>query len=178
MSRAALLTLPNVLSLSRLALVPLFVASSAAGTRAALVAAAALTDLLDGWLARRAGTASRLGAILDPVADRAFVLTAIAVFLAEGALGLWQCVVLLSRDIATTVGFVVARAARGLRGVELKARLAGEVTTGLQVAVLLAVLLAPRLVPALVVATGVASAAAVADYTRMLWRGRAVRDGA
>jgi CDP-diacylglycerol--glycerol-3-phosphate 3-phosphatidyltransferase/cardiolipin synthase len=172
MSRAALLNLPNALSLSRLALVPFFVASSATGTRVALVAAAAVTDLLDGWLARRRGVATRLGAILDPIADRTFVLAALAVLVAEGALGVWQCAVLLTRDVATTVGFVVARVARRLRAVELQARLAGKVTTALQVAALLAVLLAPRLVPALVAAVGVVSLAAVADYTRMLWQGR------
>ena len=172
MSRGALLSLPNVLSLSRLALVPLLVATPGRGARAAIIATAALTDLLDGWLARRSGTASRFGAILDPVADRAFVLTAIGLFVAEGALTAWQCAVLLSRDVATTIGFVVARAVAWLRTVELKARLAGKAATALQIAALLAAVLALRAVPVLVAAVGVVSAAAIADYTLMLWRAR------
>jgi CDP-diacylglycerol--glycerol-3-phosphate 3-phosphatidyltransferase/cardiolipin synthase len=166
------LTLPNLLSLSRLALVPLFVAMPTPGARAAIVVAAALSDLLDGWIARRRRTASRLGAILDPIADRVFVLAALATLLAEGALTTWQAALLLTRDVATTIGFFVARFAARLRQVELKARLPGKAVTVLQIATLLAALLLPSLVTPLAVATALASAVAIADYTLMLWRGR------
>ena len=173
MARGALLTLPNVLSLSRVALVPVFVALPTTGARVALVGVAALTDLLDGWVARRRRAATRLGAILDPLADRVFVVAALTTFLLEGALSAWQLAVLLSRDVMTTIGFVVARAVAWLRPVELRARLPGKLVTVLQIAALVAVLLLPAAVPALVAAVGVASAVAVVDYTLMLWRGRA-----
>jgi CDP-diacylglycerol--glycerol-3-phosphate 3-phosphatidyltransferase/cardiolipin synthase len=173
MHRGALLTLPNILSLSRLALIPAFVLVPTPAARAAIVVAAALTDLLDGWLARRRQAASRFGAILDPIADRLFVLGALVVLLLEGALSVWQGLLLLTRDVATTIGFFVARASADLRGVELKARLPGKVVTVLQIVALLAALLAPALVGPLAVATCLASLVAIADYTLMLRRGRA-----
>ena len=173
MHRGALLTLPNILSLSRLALVPAFVLVPTPAARAAIVVAAGLTDLLDGWLARRRRAATRVGAILDPIADRLFVLGALVVLLLEGALSVWQGLLLLTRDVATTIGFFVARASSELRGVELQARLPGKVVTVLQIVALLAVLLAPALVWPLAVATCLASLVAIADYTLMLRRGRA-----
>jgi cardiolipin synthase (CMP-forming) len=172
MLRAALSGLPNVLSLSRLALAPLFVVLRWPEARLALVALAALTDVLDGWLARRQRITSRAGAILDPVADRLFVLTALAVFVAEGELSLAQVLLLLTRDIATTIGFFVARVTPWLRRVELRARIAGKAVTALQVAALVAVLLLPAAVNALVVVTALMSVVAIADYTRMLWAER------
>lgn len=173
MSRALVLSLPNIVSLTRVALVPVFIASSTPGARVAVVGVAALTDMLDGWLARRHRVASRFGALLDPIADRLFVLAAVATLLLEGALTLGQTCVLLSRDIATTIGFIVARSVTWLRPVELKARYPGKLVTALQVLALLSLLLWPAAVPTLLVAVGVASAVAIVDYTLMLWRGRA-----
>lgn len=137
-----------------------------------LVVAAAASDMLDGWLARRRRMASRTGAIIDPVADRVFVLTAVVVLLMEGALSLGQTLVLLLRDVMTTVGFIVARSVSWLRPVEFRARMAGKVVTVLQVVVLLAALLRPALVPPLVLATGAAAVISVVDYTVALWRAR------
>jgi CDP-diacylglycerol--glycerol-3-phosphate 3-phosphatidyltransferase/cardiolipin synthase len=163
----------NALSLSRVALAALYPFVDGAAWRAALVGLAGATDFLDGWIARRSNLATRWGAIVDPIADRLFVLTALATHLADGSLGATQCWALLARDIATAIGFLVARAVPGLRGVELRARLAGKIVTVLQLAALLALSLAPRLVEPLVLATLAASVWAIADYTRMLWRARA-----
>ncbi|HEY0972711.1 MAG TPA: CDP-alcohol phosphatidyltransferase family protein [Gemmatimonadales bacterium] len=172
MSRDALLTLPNAVSMSRLVLGSLFVVVPSQPARLAIVAAAGATDMLDGWLARRTRTASRVGAIVDPIADRLFVLAVIVAFLLEGALTWGQTLLLLSRDIATTIGFFVARAVSWLRPVELRARMPGKVVTGLQMSALAAVLLLPAAVHPLVILVAVASVIAVADYTAMLWRGR------
>ncbi|HEX5581369.1 MAG TPA: CDP-alcohol phosphatidyltransferase family protein [Gemmatimonadaceae bacterium] len=172
MSRDAILTLPNAVSLSRLVLASLFLVVPNQPARVAIVAVAGATDMLDGWLARRTRTASRFGAIVDPIADRLFVLAVILAFLLEGALTWGQTLLLLSRDVATTIGFFVARAVSWLRPVELKARLPGKVVTVLQMAVLVAVLLVPAAVHALVLLVAVASVVAIADYTAMLWRGR------
>lgn len=172
MSRDAILTLPNAVSLSRLVLASLFLVIPNQPARVAIVAVAGATDMLDGWLARRTRTASRFGAIVDPIADRLFVLAVILAFLLEGALTWGQTLLLLSRDVATTIGFFVARAVSWLRPVELKARLPGKLVTVLQMAVLVAVLLAPATVHALVLLVAVASVVAIADYTAMLWRGR------
>lgn len=89
--RETLLTAPNVLTLFRLALVPVFFAlwfvehgdaAWAPPAAAAVFAAAALTDWLDGYLARRLALTSAFGAFLDPVADKVMVCTALVLMAA------------------------------------------------------------------------------------------------
>ena len=173
MNRGPIFSLPNVVSMSRVVLAAGFVGAHGADERLALVGVASVTDFLDGWLARRRNAASRWGALIDPIADRIFVLTAVTAFLVGGELTTWQYFVLLSRDIMTAVGFVVARIVPWLRPVEFKARYLGKVATTLQLATFIAILAYPDAVTALVLAVGVASAAAIADYTYALWRARA-----
>lgn len=171
--RGPLFSLPNVVSMSRVVLAAGFVGAHGTDERLALVGVASVTDFLDGWLARRQNAASRWGALIDPIADRVFVLTAVTAFLVGGQLATWQYFVLLARDFMTAVGFLVARLVPWLRPVEFKARYLGKVVTGLQLATFIAVLAHPPLVTPLVLAVGVASAAAIADYTYALWRARA-----
>ncbi|MFL5583048.1 MAG: CDP-alcohol phosphatidyltransferase family protein, partial [Gemmatimonadaceae bacterium] len=173
MPRGALLTTPNLLSLSRLGLAAAFPFLEGRAERAAVVAAAALTDFLDGFLARRSHTASRWGALLDPVADRMFVFVAVCTYLFRGEITTTQYFVFISRDLMTAVGFLVAKGMPSLRDVTFQARLGGKVVTVLQLLLLLVVPLAPSAVGPLVVAIGAASAWAIADYTAMLWRARA-----
>jgi phosphatidylglycerophosphate synthase len=173
MDRAALFTLPNVVSMSRLVLAAGFVGARGAEERLALIGAASVTDFLDGWLARRRNAATRWGALIDPIADRVFVLAAVTAFLANGELTLAQYLILLSRDVMTAIGFLVARMVPWLRPVEFKARYLGKLVTVLQLATFVAVLVVPRVVAPLVTAVGVLSAAAIADYTLALWRARA-----
>jgi phosphatidylglycerophosphate synthase len=79
---AALWTLPNAVSMSRVVLAAWFVVASGAAERLALLGAASASDLLDGWLARRHNAVSRWGALIDPIADRIFALAAISSLLA------------------------------------------------------------------------------------------------
>ena len=177
MTRAAatsdLLNLPNVLSLSRLGMAVAFVVMSGTVERVALIGAASLSDFLDGFIARRRHLETKWGALLDPVTDRFFVFTALCAYLFGGKLTTAEYFVVISRDLMTAVGFLVARSVSWLRPITFKARMSGKVTTALQLATLLAVLLAPRIVRPLVAAVGVASAVAIVDYTLMLWRNRA-----
>src|SRR5918999_734014 len=103
------LTVPNVLSLLRLFLVPVVVALLLAGSdtlAAAFFVLAALTDFLDGRLARMAGP-TRLGRILDPLADR-LMLSSVAVVLAgRGVLPAWAVAILVGRDLLTLIGSIV-----------------------------------------------------------------------
>ena len=172
-SAPALLTLPNLLSLSRLVLAGAFVGMPGNVERVALIVLASGTDFLDGWLARRSGMANRWGALLDPITDRAFVFTALCVYLFEGRLGTGQYFTFLSRDLATAIGFLVARAVSWLRGVRFEARFSGKVVTALHLATLLAVLVAPGSVRWLVMAIGITAAVSIVDYTLALWRARA-----
>lgn len=171
-SSPALWTLPNAVSLSRVVLAAAFPLTVSTWPRITLVAVASLSDVLDGWLARRRGVASRLGALLDPLADRAFVFSATATLVADGSLSLVQCAVLLFRDVMTAIGFIVARIVRWLRPVAFRARPLGKGVTVLQLTVLLAAILRPAAVPAVVAAVGVTSVAATVDYTVALWRAR------
>ena len=172
-SRRTLGNLPNALSCSRLVLAAGFVVTDGADARVGLIGVAAATDFLDGWLARRVHATSRWGALLDPIADRVFVLTVVGTFLFGGLLSTPAYFVLLLRDFATAIGFVVARMIPWLRPVEFKARMLGKVVTVLQLLTLAAVLAAPSAVPVLLAGVAVASLLAIADYTLALWKARA-----
>lgn len=170
----AIRSLPNLLSWSRVVLAAGFVATEATETRVGLIGIAALTDFLDGWLARRVHATSRWGALLDPITDRVFVLTVLATFLFSGALSTPAYFVLLMRDFATAIGFLLARAIPGLRPVEFKARILGKVVTTLQLVTLATVLVLPELLPWMLAAVAMTSLLSIADYALAIWRAREV----
>ena len=172
-SRASTLwTLPNAVSMSRVGLAAVFLATSETSARVALLAAASLSDFLDGWLARRRNAVSRWGALIDPIADRIFALAAISSLLASGHLTVLEFAVLLFRDVMTAIGFIVARIVTWLRPITFRARPLGKGVTVLQLATLLAAIVRPAAVTPLVAAVGVTSVAATVDYTMALWRER------
>lgn len=172
MRREPVFTLPNLVSMSRFAMAVAFLATPAPDTRVALIGAASLSDVLDGWIARRRHEVTRLGAMLDPVADRTFVLIAVAVFLATGRITRSQYFILLARDLATAVGFLVARSITWLRSIPFRARWSGKLVTTLQLLALIMVLVTPRVAQWAVAAVGVASVIAISDYTLALWHAR------
>lgn len=172
-TRRTLGTLPNILSCSRLALAAGFIASSTRETQVGIIGIAAATDFLDGWLARRVHATSRWGAMLDPIADRFFVLTVVATMLFTGAVSTGAYFILIMRDLATAVGFIVARIIPWLRTVPFQARISGKVVTVLQLLTLAALLMLPVLAPWLLAVVAIASVASIVDYTLALWRARA-----
>ena len=165
------LTLPNLLSFARLPLAIAFVVVGSTGVRVAILIAASLTDLLDGWLARRMGT-TRLGALLDPIADKTFVLLAVSTLLFSGGLSIRDFLVVLSRDIATAIGFCVAYLLPGLDPAEFRARWPGKLVTVLQLASLFALLVRPEVFSMILPLLAAASAWTIADYTIALHRSR------
>ena len=104
--------LPNTITLLRTAAVPvllLFPASASSRLGSQLLAwlfiAAALTDLVDGWLARRGQQVTRIGKLLDPLADKLLVATSLIVLLAAGRIPTWgtaMVVVIIGRELAVT----------------------------------------------------------------------------
>ena len=139
--------LPNLLTLGRIILVPVFALaylSPGAGTyllTSVLFALAACTDWLDGYLARRLGQTTRFGAFLDPVADKLIVATALTLLVAHHA-NPWMTsagIIIISREI-----FISAlrewMAEMNRRGMVAVVRL-GKVKTALQM-VAIAMLLA------------------------------------
>lgn len=173
MRRRTSLALLNALSLSRLPLAAVFVTTEDAPARVGLVMGAALTDFLDGYIARHKHLESYWGALIDPIADRGFVMAALATFVVEGKLTPADFGILVVRDVATGLGFVVARIVPQFRPVMFKARMLGKVVTTLQLGALVSVLVAPKLVRPLVAAVGFTALAAVVDYTLAVWRKRA-----
>jgi len=172
-ARPRLGDLPNVLSLSRILLGAGFVVADAGIVRAGLIAVAGLTDVLDGWVARRLNADTRWGALIDPLADRVFVLAATVALVTSGALTAAAAAVLLARDVATALGFLVALIVPGLRADAFKARGLGKLVTALQLTTLLSAIVARALTGPLLVLVGVAAAWSIVDYTRAVWRARA-----
>ena len=123
MERETLATLPNLISLSRLGLAAAFVVLKGTNARLLVIAAAGATDFLDGYLARRGGSASKWGALIDPIADRFFVFAAVCALLFDDMIGTWQYAILISRDFMTAIGFLTARVVPWLRSVRFKSRM-------------------------------------------------------
>jgi cardiolipin synthase (CMP-forming) len=174
-ARARFRALPNIISLSRVLLAAGFVVVDRVGVRLGLVGLAGLTDFFDGWLARRAKWTTRWGALIDPFADRVFALVAVVTFFVMGALSAVGCIVLISRDIMTAVGFVVARVVPWLQQVQFKARMPGKLVTVLQFITFVCLLGLPSFVTPMLWLVGITSAYSIVDYTLALWRARAPR---
>lgn len=166
------LTVPNLVSTSRVVLAVGFLAMDAVPVRLALIGVASLTDFLDGWIARRTKVVSRFGALIDPVADRFFVLCVVIAYVLGDQLTVWQAVVIFFRDIMSLIGWFTARNVSWLRPIRFRARPLGKVVTALQLLTFIAVLLAPSTVDPLVILVGVLGLLATVDYTLMLWRER------
>lgn len=100
------LTLPNLLSMARLAGVPLMLwlilGPRADALAVTVLALSGLTDWLDGYLARRWHQRSRLGQLLDPIADRFYILAALIGLSVRGLIPWWLLAVLVARDLMIT----------------------------------------------------------------------------
>jgi cardiolipin synthase (CMP-forming) len=109
------LTLPNVLSVVRLLGVPLFLwlllGPRADGWAVVVLAVAGATDWADGKLARALGQASRLGALLDPAADRLYIVATLVAFVLRDVVPLWVVVVLLGRELVLGITLLALRRA-------------------------------------------------------------------
>jgi len=172
-SRAGLRALPNIISSSRVLLAAAFAASADSDARLGLVGLAGLTDFLDGWIARRGKWTSRWGALIDPMADRVFVLVAVLTFVGMGALSPIGFLVMISRDIMTAIGFIVARIVPMLQQIPFKARFSGKLVTTLQLITFAALLRMPDWVTPCLWIVGIASLYSIVDYTYALWTARA-----
>jgi cardiolipin synthase (CMP-forming) len=111
---AQLRTLPNLLSLLRLALVPVFLVLIITGHSISaflVLALASFTDWLDGYLARKLNQVTRIGALLDPAADRLYIFATLIGLTVTGAIPAWLPVVVISRDVllAFTIPVLASR---------------------------------------------------------------------
>ena len=139
------LNLPNVLTLSRIAFVPLMLVlllGEEAGplpAAAAVFGVAALTDAADGHIARSRGLVTTFGRIADPLADKLLVGTALATLVAIDRLALWIALVIGLRE----AGVALLRWHAGRQGIVLHVSQLGKVKTCLQMTAIAAVMLVP-----------------------------------
>ncbi|MBR4711373.1 MAG: CDP-diacylglycerol--glycerol-3-phosphate 3-phosphatidyltransferase [Clostridia bacterium] len=99
------MNLPNRLSLMRVFLVPVMVAlcywpAVYGWAPGAVFTVAALTDLFDGWIARRRGQVTDFGKFLDPLADKLLVLTAMVMLVSRSQLPAWVLCIVIARELA------------------------------------------------------------------------------
>jgi CDP-diacylglycerol--glycerol-3-phosphate 3-phosphatidyltransferase len=142
----ALRHLPNLITILRIALVPFLVGLlTRPGRAAALLAAftfflACWSDFFDGWLARRHGITTTLGKLLDPLADKLIVMTALVMLAAmprEPRVPAWMVVVIVGRELAVTA----LRAVAVSEGIVLAAEELGKYKTIFQMLALHGLLL-------------------------------------
>jgi CDP-diacylglycerol---glycerol-3-phosphate 3-phosphatidyltransferase len=137
------LNLPNLLTLGRIAAIPFFVwlldnPSPRRCFWASIVfTAAAITDMLDGYLARKLGVVSLLGKFLDPLADKLIVMAALVWMVPMGRIATWVVVLLLAREISVTG----LRSVAATEGVIISAGQDGKTKTALQMIGIVALLL-------------------------------------
>ena len=100
-------TIPNLLSLFRLVGVPVFfwliVGPEKEGWAMILLVVSAFTDWLDGYLARRLNQYSRLGELLDPAADRLYVVATLIALVVRGLVPWWVAAIIISRDVVMAI---------------------------------------------------------------------------
>lgn len=132
--------------------------------RMAILAAAATTDLLDGPLARRFG-GSRVGTLIDPIADKLFMVSAFGVVAVSGRLTPYEIVGVLLRDIVATVAFLATLLSHRPRAIP--ARAGGKAVTVAQVLTLVAFLAGSPLLQPMAWATAAVGLYAIWDYYRV-----------
>lgn len=109
MPRAGLSRLPNLITMARIALVPVLILLLKDQEYAAALIVfviAGVSDALDGYLAKRLNVQSRLGAILDPVADKLLLVSAYVMLTFLGHIPFWLMLVVAFRDLLIVVGYV------------------------------------------------------------------------
>jgi cardiolipin synthase (CMP-forming) len=123
--------IPNALTLARFAAIPIFIVLEATAdggkswAAAIVFAAAAVTDQLDGWLARRWHVESRFGTVADPLADRLMIDAAVVLLFLHDRLPWPALVLILARDLVLVAGYKLVVP----RGYELSVSFLGKVAT-------------------------------------------------
>lgn len=136
-----MLNIPNAITLVRLALVPVtgwLLWRGAYGPALIVFLTAAVSDFLDGVIARRFDLKSRLGATLDPIADKLNMFVATVLLALQGLLPLWLAAAIVLRDVVIVAGAVAYRMLRG--HIEIAPTMLSKVNTFIEFGVLIAVM--------------------------------------
>ena len=164
------LTVPNILTLLRIVMVPVIVVALLDETpngdafAAAVFAVAAFTDGLDGYIARSRQAVTTFGKVMDPVADKLMIAAALISLVSLDRLAAWVAMVIIAREFAVSG----LRIAAGQQGVVIPASSLGKIKTIVQVAAVLALIAAndsdALWVQALVYAMVLVTVVSGADY--------------
>jgi CDP-diacylglycerol--glycerol-3-phosphate 3-phosphatidyltransferase len=142
--------LPNLLTLSRILLIPVFVVLFWTPTPGRSLAAAvvfviaAVTDLLDGYLARRRSQVTKLGRLLDPIADKLLVLSGLILLVQFQRVAAVVAILIIAREVAVTG----VRAIAASQGIVLSAETIGKYKMVAQVVAIVLLILEDGIVPA------------------------------
>lgn len=133
------LNLPTLITLSRIVFIPffLFVAPTKPLLGAAIFGIASLTDFLDGYVARKTGQITRFGVILDPIADKFLVISALILLVDMARLSVWVAVIIIVREFLVTGLRTVALS----KDIVIPAEMGGKLKTGTQIAAILCLIL-------------------------------------
>ncbi|MEN8374043.1 MAG: CDP-alcohol phosphatidyltransferase family protein [Gemmatimonadota bacterium] len=159
-----LLSAPNLISLLRIPLAAAFLLFEAMPTRLAVLALAAVSDFADGKIARARSQTSRLGELLDPVADKTFMLVAFVTLALQRDLPVWTIPAFLTRDIGVALGVGVLLL-RGRAG-RWPSRLPGKAVTWMQFGGVGVALVWPGGAPWFAIFVAAAGLVALRDYAR------------
>lgn len=177
-------SVPGLLSLSRAPLAIAFmVVFPRLDAAIAVLVFAAISDVLDGWCARRSGRATVTGAVLDPLMDKVFVGAVAITMLVGGLLTMPMLLCLGARELLElplAVWLMFDREALADRSGRVRANKAGKAATVLQFATIAAAFCKPAYAGALAAASGLMGATAAATYwtralRRLRHRGRPIR---
>ncbi len=136
------LTLPNLLTVARIMLVPVLVVALLGNTpagdvlAATVFALASLTDFVDGRLARAQGSVSTFGKLMDPLADKLLIVAALISLVSLHRLPAWVAMVIIARELAVTV----LRLGATQVGLVMAASQLGKLKTALQIAAIMALI--------------------------------------
>ncbi len=124
------LNLPTALTLSRIVLIPVFLYVTPTNNLLGLFifVLAALTDTLDGYLARRSGQITKFGIIMDPIADKILVIAALILLVDMARVSIWAAVIIIAREFIVTGLRVVALS----KDIVIAAELGGKLKTTTQ----------------------------------------------
>lgn len=159
---------PNILSALRLPLAAAFpfVVEDPRAAVTVLVAAG-LTDVLDGFIARRTGQLTAVGAVVDPIADKVFAATVVVTLLLHRRMPVWAPVALLSREILEAplvLWVLLSKKFRGARREQARANVPGKLATTVQFIAIVAAITTPEVVDATLVAAALAGVLAGVSY--------------
>jgi CDP-diacylglycerol---glycerol-3-phosphate 3-phosphatidyltransferase len=136
------LNIPNSLTIARIVLAPVLAIAMqpdvATSIAASVFAVGMTTDLVDGHLARSRGVVTRFGTLMDPIADKLFVGTALVCLAATNRVALWVVLTVFARELLVTMLRLAARR----RGVIIPSNRLGKVKTVLQAFVVFVLLVA------------------------------------